>query len=131
MDAGIAPPDDIDNETSEADYEEEGNDDADNEDNDDGGNAAGTDAEETGDDGDDGEKSDNEMGGGEEENGAEGDGEDEGKETAGGNVDIYEMIRKEEEALDRNGGTSTLQYQINLITFLFIIYRNNDAKLKV
>ena len=49
------------------------------------------------------------MGGGEEENGAEGDGEDEGKETAGGN-DIYEMIRKEEEALDRDGGTSTLQY---------------------
>ena len=111
LDAGIAPPDDNGNETSEADYEkeEEDHNDADNEDIDDGGNAAGTDAEETGDDGDNGEKSDNEMGGGEEENGAEGDGEDEGKETAGGN-DIYEMIRKEEEALDRDGGTSTLQY---------------------
>ena len=112
LDAGIAPPDDNGNETSEADYEkeEEDHNDADNEDIDDGDNAAGTDAEVTGDDGDDGEKSDNEMGGGEEENGAEGDGEDEGKETAGGNVDIYEMIRKEEEALDRDGGTSTLQY---------------------
>ena len=111
LDAGIAPPDDNGNETSEADYEkeEEDHNDADNEDIDDGDNAAGTDAEVTGDDGDDGEKSDNEMGGGEEENGAEGDGEDEGKETAGGN-DIYEMIRKEEEALDRDGGTSTLQY---------------------
>ena len=53
-----------------------------------------------------------------------------GKEAAGGDG-MYEMIREEEEALDRNGGTSTLQYQINLITFLFIIYRNNDAKLKV
>ena len=122
LDAGIAPPDDNGNETSEADYEkeEEDHNDADNEDIDDGDNAAGTDAEVTGDDGDDGEKSDNEMGGGEEENGAEGDGEDEGKETAGGN-DIYEMIRKEEEALDRNGGTSTLHYQINLITFYFYL----------
>ena len=114
LDAGIAPPDDNGNETSEADYEkeEEDHNDADNEDIDDGDNAAGTDAEVTGDDGDDGEKSDNEMDGGEEE--------DEGKETAGGN-DIYEMIRKEEEALDRNGGTSTLHYQINLITFYFYL----------
>ena len=124
LDAGIAPPDDNGNETSEADYEkeEEENDDADNEDNDDGDNAAGTDAEEAGNDGDDGEKSDNEMDGGEEE--------DEGKEAAGGNG-VYEMIRKEEEALDRNGGTSTLHYYINLITFLFFIYRSVDTKLKV
>ena len=120
LDAGIAPPDDNGNETSEADYEEEDNDDADNEDNDDGDNAAGSEAEETGNDGDDGEKSDNEMDGGEEENGAEGDEENEGKEAAGGNG-IYEMIRKEEEALDRNGGTSTLHYQINLITFYFYL----------
>ena len=79
-------------------------------------------AEEAGNDGDDGEKSDNEMDGGEEE--------DEGKETAGGNG-VYGMIRKEEEALDRNGGTSTLHYYINLITFLFFIYRSVDTKLKV
>ena len=129
MDAGITPPDDDGNETSEADYEEEDNDDADNEDNDDGDNAAGTDVEETGNDGDDGEKSDNEMGGGE-ENDAEGDKENEGKEAAGGSG-MYEMIREEEEALDRNGGTSTLQYQINLISFLFFIYRSIDTKLKV
>ena len=131
LDAGIAPPDDNGNETSEADYEkeEEDHNDADNEDIDDGDNAAGTDAEVTGDDGDDGEKSDNEMGGGE-ENDAEGDKENEGKEAAGGSG-MYEMIREEEEALDRNGGTSTLQYQINLISFLFFIYRSIDTKLKV
>ena len=115
MDAGIAPPDDNGDETSEADYE---NSDADNEDNDDDDDVANKHAEGEEDVRADREKSgemtDNEREENEDEGGEGGNG---GEETG---ENIYRMIRHEENVTDDDRGILTL-YATKSTKFIIFI----------
>ena len=115
LDAGIAPPDDNGDETSEADYE---NSDADNEDNDDDDDVANKHAEGEEDVRADREKSgemtDNEREENEDEGGEGGNG---GEETG---ENIYRMIRHEENVTDDDRGILTL-YATKSTKFIIFI----------